>query len=108
MRAREEEYAELTDLGYGRTSSTWTRRRYPAPAEAEDVLGPNGNARTGPPRSRSGQYYSPPGTSYTIIERPSSVLHMHHSRDRERDYGHYSSLGSPRGEFFPINHFIFD
>lgn len=97
MRAREEEYAELTDLGYGR-ASTWTRRRYPAPAEAEDVLGPNGSPRSGPPRSRSGLYYSPPGTSYTIVERPSSVMHTHHSRDREREYGHYNSLNSPRGE----------
>lgn len=32
-------------------------------AEAEDIMGRG-------PRGRSGLYYSPPGTSYTIVERP--------------------------------------
>ncbi|XP_075213804.1 whirlin protein dyschronic [Lycorma delicatula] len=36
-------------------------------AEAEDIMGRGGS--TGP-RGRSGLYYSPPGTSYTIVERP--------------------------------------
>ncbi|KAG8287404.1 hypothetical protein J6590_037663 [Homalodisca vitripennis] len=34
-------------------------------AEAEDIMG-----RGQGPRGRSGLYYSPPGTSYTIVERP--------------------------------------
>uniref|UniRef100_A0A8W7K2E0 PDZ domain-containing protein n=1 Tax=Anopheles albimanus TaxID=7167 RepID=A0A8W7K2E0_ANOAL len=41
--------------------------------EAEDVIGPYGSARIGNStsslRGRSGLYYSPPGTSYTIVER---------------------------------------
>lgn len=35
-------------------------------AEAEDIMGRGGSG----PRGRSGLYYSPPGTSYTIVERP--------------------------------------
>ncbi|KFB53881.1 AGAP010779-PA-like protein [Anopheles sinensis] len=41
--------------------------------EAEDVIGPYGSTRIGNStsslRGRSGLYYSPPGTSYTIVER---------------------------------------
>lgn len=36
-------------------------------AEAEDIMGRGG---PGGGRGRSGLYYSPPGTSYTIVERP--------------------------------------
>ncbi|KAG5873483.1 hypothetical protein JTB14_028025 [Gonioctena quinquepunctata] len=54
-----------------------------------------------PLRGRSGLYYSPPGTSYTIVERPSSV--MHHHPTRERDYSHYNSLSSPRGTYLGSN-----
>ncbi|KAK9869538.1 hypothetical protein WA026_003294 [Henosepilachna vigintioctopunctata] len=96
-----EEYSELADLGssyvggrYG--GGSWTRSRggrsgSALAAEAEDVLGPNGTPR-GPSRSRSGLYYSPPGTSYTIVERPSSVM-QHHPGGREREY---NTLASPR------------
>ncbi|KAL3281933.1 hypothetical protein HHI36_005136 [Cryptolaemus montrouzieri] len=100
-----EEYSELADLGssyvgggrYG--GSTWARNtpgrggRGVVAAEAEDVLGPNGTPR-GPARSRSGLYYSPPGTSYTIVERPSSVMQHHSSRERD-----YNMLASPRGKY---------
>lgn len=37
-------------------------------AEAEDIMGRRGGSLG--PRGRSGLYYSPPGTSYTIVERP--------------------------------------
>ncbi|XP_055534772.1 uncharacterized protein LOC129724144 isoform X2 [Wyeomyia smithii] len=41
--------------------------------EAEDAIGPYGSTRIGNStsslRGRSGLYYSPPGTSYTIVER---------------------------------------
>jgi hypothetical protein len=106
MRAGEE-YSELAELGssyvgggrYGGTA--WTRtpgrsRTNTMPAEAEDVLDPNGSPR-GHSRSRSGLYYSPPGTSYTIVERPSSVMHHHSSRDYNTH--HYNTLTSPRGKF---------
>lgn len=36
-------------------------------AEAEDIMGRGGGTGS---RGRSGLYYSPPGTSYTIVERP--------------------------------------
>lgn len=118
MRAGEE-YSELADLGSsylgsgryvgGPSNASWSRtpggansagrsrsNTMPAAAEAEDVLDPNGTPR-GHARSRSGLYYSPPGTSYTIIERPSSVMHHHSSR--EYNAGSYNAgLTSPRGE----------
>ncbi|XP_064212672.1 whirlin isoform X4 [Tribolium castaneum] len=110
MRAGEE-YSELADLGssylgggrYGGTA--WTRtpgraRTNTMPAEAEDVLDPNGSPR-GHSRSRSGLYYSPPGTSYTIVERPSSVMHHHSSRDYNTQ--HYNTLTSPRGTYLGSN-----
>uniref|UniRef100_A0AAR5PV30 PDZ domain-containing protein n=3 Tax=Dendroctonus ponderosae TaxID=77166 RepID=A0AAR5PV30_DENPD len=75
------------------------RIRPGAPAEAEDALGSQGSPR----RPRSGLYYSPPGTSYTIVERPSSALHHHREyREREREH-HYSSLSSPRGTYLGSN-----
>ncbi|CAH1130610.1 unnamed protein product [Ceutorhynchus assimilis] len=107
-----DEYAELAELGggggsYAGGSGAASRGRrgngrgVGAPAEAEDALGLQGSPR----RPRSGLYYSPPGTSYTIVERPSSALHHHREyRDRERDREHqYSSLGSPRGTYLGSN-----
>lgn len=103
MRAGEE-FSELTELGSsyvggGRLGGgpTWCRTpgRMRGPAEAEDVLGPNNSPRSHL-RARSGLYYSPPGTSYTIVERPSSAMHQHSS---SRDYNaqHYNTL-HPRGK----------
>lgn len=128
MRAGEE-YSELVDLGgssssytaattaaaggggvgggrYGPSgtssySRTPARGRSPMPAEAEDVLGPNGSPSRTHSRSRSGLYYSPPGTSYTIVERPSSVMHHHSSANYNTQ--HYNSLSSPRGALFCEN-----
>ncbi|PSN50092.1 hypothetical protein C0J52_15480 [Blattella germanica] len=40
--------------------------------EAEDVMYSRGGGG-GPSRGRSGLYYSPPGTSYTIVERPTTA-----------------------------------
>lgn len=85
------DYAELCDLGPTR----WNSRGYHPPHstyhhptsastshirsnsfEAEDIGGPYGSSRVGNStsslRGRSGLYYSPPGTSYTIVERPHS------------------------------------
>ncbi|KAJ8918444.1 hypothetical protein NQ315_008141 [Exocentrus adspersus] len=103
MRAGEE-YSELAELGGGGSygGRTWGRgptgggRGGRAPAEAEDALGPNGSPRSHS-RGRSGLYYSPPGTSYTIVERPSSVMHHHSSREYANTATHYNSLSSPRG-----------
>lgn len=85
------DYAELCDLGPSRYTSS--RGTYQQPQnslyhhgnsastthirsnsfEAEDVIGPYGSTRIGNStsslRGRSGLYYSPPGTSYTIVER---------------------------------------
>ncbi|XP_076254993.1 whirlin protein dyschronic isoform X3 [Rhynchophorus ferrugineus] len=99
-----DEYAELAELGGFGSSAGPTRNRRcgrGTPAEAEDALGPQGSPR----RPRSGLYYSPPGTSYTIVERPSSALHHHREyRERERDREHhYSSLSSPRGTYLGSN-----
>lgn len=63
------------------------------PAEAEDALGPSNNSPRAHSRTRSGLYYSPPGTSYTIVERPSSGMHHHSSRE----YRDYYNTTSPRG-----------
>ncbi|XP_060516526.1 whirlin isoform X2 [Cylas formicarius] len=111
MHAGGDEYSELAELGgygatkrYGGGSHGWRATTLGAsPAEAEDAIGADGSPRSHPGRPRSGLYYSPPGTSYTIVERPSSV--MHH---RERDYGstrdrdHYSTL-NPRGTYLGSN-----
>lgn len=94
------DYAELCDLGPSRWSTS--SRNYHVPHnslhhtatsastshirsnsfEAEDLIEPYGNTRINNSTSslrgglasggRSGLYYSPPGTSYTIIERPHS------------------------------------
>ncbi|XP_029342648.1 E3 ubiquitin-protein ligase PDZRN3-B isoform X3 [Acyrthosiphon pisum] len=39
-------------------------------AEAEDVMGHYGRTKGGVNKIRTGLYYSPPGTSYTILEKP--------------------------------------
>lgn len=115
MRAGDE-FSELADLGssyvggrpyqggsYG--SSTYANRNVRGgrvPAEAEDALGPNCSPRDYS-RNRSGLYYSPPGTSYTIVERPSSAMH-HHSR--EYNAYHSSSTynaSNPRGTYLGSN-----
>lgn len=100
-----EEFSELAELGSsyvgnryagGGGGPPWTRTpgRSRTPAEAEDALGPNCSPRSHH-RGRSGLYYSPPGTSYTIIERPSSAMHHHSSRDYNEH--HYNTIG-PRGK----------
>lgn len=100
-----EEYSELTELGgphggrfgSGGNNLSWVRTpgRSKGSAEAEDVLGPNGSPRTNQ-RGRTGLYYSPPGTSYTIVERPSSGLHHHPASSRDYGSHHYTTL-QPRG-----------
>ncbi|CAH0557525.1 unnamed protein product [Brassicogethes aeneus] len=117
MRAGEE-YSELAELGgggggppyvgggrYGGRGGgigggSWARSQAHTAAEAEDVLGPDGSPRGGHSRGRSGLYYSPPGTSYTIVERPSSVMHHHSPREYST---HYNSLSSPRGTYLGSN-----
>ncbi len=57
------------------------------PAEAEDIVGHHYNH---PSRGhqKTGLYYSPPGTSYTIVEQPSSSLSTsHQSKYRARAAG---------------------
>lgn len=88
------DYAELCDLGPSSRWSSSSRSYHPNHSslhhsssastshirsnsfEAEDIIEPYGNSRIGNStsslRGRSGLYYSPPGTSYTIIERPHS------------------------------------
>ncbi|XP_025829270.1 uncharacterized protein LOC108733858 [Agrilus planipennis] len=118
MRAAEE-YSELSEFGSG----SFTGARYGVyagsgripggsadgiaggrlPAEAEDALGV-ADSLHGYTRGRSGLYYSPPGTSYTIVERPSSAMY-HHPRDREldreRDRMHFGK--NPRGTYLGSN-----
>lgn len=88
------DYAELCDLGPSRWSSSSRNYHQPHSSlhhsstsastshirsnsfEAEDIIEPYGNSAritnsTSSLRA-SGRYYSPPGTSYTIIERPHS------------------------------------
>lgn len=112
-----DEFSELADLGSsyvggrpfgsGYGSSTYTNKNYRGgrlPAEAEDALGPNGSPR-GHSRSRSGLYYSPPGTSYTIVERPSSAMH-HHSREYKEYNAYHTSnynASNPRGTYLGSN-----
>lgn len=103
------DYAELCDLGPSRWTSS-SRGAYPPASsiyqpsstastsrirsnsfEAEDVIGPYGSTRvansTSSLRGRSGLYYSPPGTSYTIVER---------ERDRPLSpHYYYNTAGVP-------------
>lgn len=97
MRAGEE-FGEMAEYGGGRYVSGYGRTPPPtryasaAPYEAEDAA-----VATGTGRQRSGIYYSPPGTSYTIVERPSSGMPPGHHTSRA-DYQQYnSSKGPPRG-----------
>ncbi|KAK5645705.1 hypothetical protein RI129_004169 [Pyrocoelia pectoralis] len=108
MRTGDEFSAELTEYSsYSGTryGGNWNTRtpasgRNRIPAEAEDVLGPTDSPR-GYFRGRSGLYYSPPGTSYTIVERPSSGMHHHSSRERDFGSQHYGK--SPRGTYLGSN-----
>ncbi|KAK9709735.1 PDZ domain [Popillia japonica] len=117
-----EEFSELAELGssyvgtrYATTVAggggvppgggggpAWSRTpgRSRIPAEAEDALGPNCSPRSHHRGGRTGLYYSPPGTSYTIIERPSSAMHHHSSRDYNEH--HYNTIG-PRGTYLGSN-----
>lgn len=117
------DYAELNELGPSRWSSSsrggvGASSAYPPSSaiyqpsstastsrirsnsfEAEDVIGPYGSTRvansTSSLRGRSGLYYSPPGTSYTIVER---------ERDRPLSpHYYYNTPGSapPKGGSLP-------
>ncbi|XP_055314256.1 whirlin [Sitodiplosis mosellana] len=88
------DYAELCDLGPSRWSSSSRNYHQPHSSlhhtstsastshirsnsfEAEDIIEPYGNSSRITNSTSSlratGRYYSPPGTSYTIIERPHS------------------------------------
>nr|XP_022914234.1 whirlin isoform X1 [Onthophagus taurus] len=95
-----------------RATPAGSRSRTPAEV-TDDPLGPNGSPRTtthsrgpgvvpgGGGGGRPGLYYSPPGTSYTIIERPSSAMH-HHSQGRDYGMQHFSTM-SPRGTYLGSN-----
>ncbi|KAF5294051.1 hypothetical protein FQA39_LY13525 [Lamprigera yunnana] len=106
MRTGEEFSAELTEYSsyiggrYGNFNWSRTPGHNRIPAEAEDALGPTDSPR-GYSRGRSGLYYSPPGTSYTIVERPSSGMHHHSSREREYASQNYNK--SPRGTYLGSN-----
>lgn len=91
MRAGGDEFAtelsEYVSTG-GRHGGCWNYRtpsgRNRTAAEAEDALCVGDSPRGYASRGRSGLYYSPPGTSYTILERPSSG--MQHHPPSARDY----------------------
>ncbi|KAL0273927.1 UNVERIFIED_CONTAM: hypothetical protein PYX00_006486 [Menopon gallinae] len=102
----DEDYGDLNLCQYGgsgrwlqSTNPSWIQRSSANPSpqhnhipgryrgnsyEAEDAsyragVGPPGAAQS---RSRSGLYYSPPGTSYTIVERPvatTAITQQHHA-----------------------------
>ncbi|VEN33460.1 unnamed protein product, partial [Callosobruchus maculatus] len=54
---------------------------------------PVGSTVAGGRQGRASGYYSPPGTSYTIVERPGSGLRQH------RDGTAGAGYGSPRGTY---------
>lgn len=58
------------------------------PAEAEDIMGRhyNHSSRMHQKSGGGGLYYSPPGTSYTIVEKPSSTSTMSasHPQNKQR------------------------
>lgn len=102
MRAGEE-FSEMAELGggyrygggWGRTPPPTGRYATAGSYEAEDAHVTVPGSRSG--GGRTGLYYSPPGTSYTIVERPSSGAVHHTSR---ADYAHYNSAKAPpRGGF---------
>lgn len=56
-------------------------------AEAEDIMGHHYNHASRMPHTahKGGLYYSPPGTSYTIVEQPSLLSTSHQSKYRVRN-----------------------
>lgn len=54
---------------------------HPRPAEAEDAAGRYGHRG---PKPGQGLYYSPPGTSYTIVEKPSASMSASHLQTKQR------------------------
>lgn len=57
------------------------------PAEAEDIMGRhyNHSSRMHQKSAGGGLYYSPPGTSYTIVEKPSaSTMSASHPQNKQR------------------------
>lgn len=77
---------------YQPSSTASTSRIRSNSFEAEDVVGPYGGSQrignsTSSLRGRTGLYYSPPGTSYTIVER---------ERDRPLSpHYYYNTAGAP-------------
>nr|CAH7729535.1 unnamed protein product [Callosobruchus chinensis] len=101
MRAGEE-YAELSELAPPPPSTAGVGGPPPGGGGgarwAEEALldgggGPVGSTVASGRQGRSSGYYSPPGTSYTIVERPGSGLRQH------RDAAPGAGYGSPRGEY---------
>jgi hypothetical protein len=74
---------------YHQSASTGTSHLKSSSFEAEDLIGPYESTRIGNStsslRPKSGLYYSPPGTSYTIVERERS--HSPHY--------YYNTAGAP-------------
>lgn len=58
----------------------------PRAAEAEDIMGHHYN-HTSRTHHKTGLYYSPPGTSYTIMEQQPSSLSASHQKFRARGTG---------------------
>lgn len=77
--------------GNATTSSRYAQRPSSGSYEAEDVLARGGSI--GGSRGRSGLYYSPPGTSYTIVERPTTAPSSQHSLQ------HPGASKHPRGTY---------
>ncbi|XP_069696771.1 uncharacterized protein [Periplaneta americana] len=84
--------------------------------EAEDVMYPRGAGSSS--RGRSGLYYSPPGTSYTIVERPTtaptpgkhprgtylgSSTTFNNSRPNHHHHHHHHHAGGSNGKKRPIS-----
>nr|CAI5829793.1 unnamed protein product [Callosobruchus analis] len=105
MRAGEE-YAELSELAPPPPSTAGVGGPPPGGGGgarwAEEALldggggVPVGSTVAGGRQGRSSGYYSPPGTSYTIVERPGSGLRQH------RDTAAGAGYGSPRGKYVDI------
>lgn len=118
------DYAELCDLGPSRWSSTSRNYHIPHTSlhhgvtsastshirsnsfEAEDLIEPYVNSRinsstnslraggSGVSGSRTGLYYSPPGTSYTIVERPHSPHYYYNTAGGNSGSGGPTKTGS--------------
>uniref|UniRef100_A0A6V7IGF9 Uncharacterized protein n=1 Tax=Bracon brevicornis TaxID=1563983 RepID=A0A6V7IGF9_9HYME len=67
--------------------------------EAEDLEPSGGRHQAGQNRG----YYSPPGTSYTIVERPPSAPHHHssHTTPYRHRGGHGTGIGGGGGAISP-------